>query len=145
MSRIGFGRQLAPWGFLTLVFVLLAGCGKDDPVEPEDPKLTGTWTGQVDVLGSPADIKLEVTEDDDGKVTGTMTYTVLGQSGSGPVTGTHNYPNVMLSLQITFGGMELTGSYAARLDADDPDHMEGTFSTDDGSITGSLAMERASG
>jgi len=145
MSRISFGRQLAPWGFLTLAFVLLAGCGDDEPMPPEDPKLTGTWTGQVDVLGSPADIKLEVTEDDDGKVTGTMTYTVLGQSGSGPVTGTHNYPNVMLNLKITFAGQELTGSYTARLDTDDPDRMEGTFRTDDGTITGSLAMERASG
>lgn len=143
MNRISSsGRQLAPWALLTMALVFLAGCGGDKPTPPEDPKLTGTWTGQVDALGNPADVKLELTEDDDGAVTGTMTFTIAGQSGSGPVTGTHDYPNVSLKLKINLVGSELTGSYTGRLATDD--RMEGTFRTDDGAITGDLTMERAS-
>ena len=77
-----------------------ASCGK---VTTEDPKLTGEWTGQVT---SPepdlsAEVRLELTENDAGEVTGTITWTVAGHSGSGPVIGTHNYPDVSLSLTIT--------------------------------------------
>lgn len=129
---------------LALSLVLLAGCG-DDPVVEEDPKLTGTWEGQValPVPGNPvAMVTLTLTEDDEGKVTGTMNYSVAGQGGSGPVTGTHNYPDVSLNLSIQLFGQELTGKYVAKLVAED--RMNGTFSTDDDSIEGDLTMTRKS-
>ena len=129
--RLSLGRLLA----LSLVF--LPGCG-DDPVEP-DPTLTGEWSGQF----RTAAIAMGLSENDAGEVTGTMTWTFLEEMSSGPVMGTHNYPDVSLNLQIEVLGRPLTGKYAGRLATED--RMEGTFSTDDGTISGSLAMKRKTG
>lgn len=129
----------------TLLLVALASCG-DDKMEPEeDPKLTGEWTGQVAVTipggGSvQAMVTLTLSEDDAGMVTGTMTWNVLGQMGTGPVTGTHKYPDVSLKLSVTLDALELSGKYEGKLTTDD--RMEGTFSTDDGSISGPLVLTR---
>lgn len=138
-------RRLPAAGLLTLLLIFFAGCGKETEPE-EDPKITGEWTGQVTlpVPGNPqAMVTLNLTENDEGMVTGMMTYSVAGQGGSGPVTGTHDYPDVSLNLKITLLGQELTGKYVAKLVTDD--RMEGTFSTDDGSIMGALTMDRKSG
>ncbi|MDE2974684.1 MAG: hypothetical protein OXU64_08210 [Gemmatimonadota bacterium] len=129
----------------TLLLAGLASCGDDEMKPEEDPTLTGEWTGQVEVtipdLGSvTAMVTLGLTEDDAGMVTGTMTWNVLGQTGTGPVTGTHKYPDVSLNLSVTLAGMELTGKYEGKLTTDD--RMEGTFSTDDGSISGPMALTR---
>lgn len=144
MNIIRSNRRLPAAGLLTLVLILLAGCSDD--VEPEDPKVTGEWTGQVTLPlpGSPvAMVTLKLTEDAEGMVTGTITYSIAGQGGSGPVTGTHNYPDLSLNLKITVLGQEQTGKYVAKLVTDD--RMEGTFSTDDGTINGALTMNRKSG
>lgn len=141
MTAKHFDTRLSAAGLLTCLLVLLAGCGTD----PENPQLTGTWTGQVQftVPGGPtvpASITLSLTENDAGAVTGTMTYEVLGQSGSGPVTGSHKYPDVSLSLSITLAGEPLTGMYTGKVTA--ADRMEGTFTTDDGSFSGPLVLTR---
>jgi hypothetical protein len=125
--------RLSLAGLASLLLVVFASCG-DDEMKPEDPKVTGEWTGQVPINPLQASVTLMLTEDDAGAVTGTLTFSVAGQGGSGPVTGTHNYPDVSLNLQIEVLGRPLTGKYAGRLATED--RMEGTFSTDDGTISG---------
>lgn len=125
----------------TLLLVVLASCSKKMETE-EDPTVTGEWTGQVSVGLIEASITLKLTEDEAGAVTGTLTYSVAGQEGSKPVTGTHNYPDVSLNLQIELGGNQLTGKYVAKLVSED--RMEGTFSTDDGSVSGPATVTRKS-
>ena len=140
MTLNHLNRRLSSAGFVALLLAALASC-EDDPTPPEDPKLTGEWTGTVTLPQNlTAAITLGLSEDDSGNVTGTMTYTVLGQTGSGPVTGTHNYPNVVLSLKLEIAGTELTGKYEAKLTT--KDRMDGTFRTDDGVISGALVMDR---
>ncbi|MDE2761615.1 MAG: hypothetical protein OXQ94_05720 [Gemmatimonadota bacterium] len=129
---------------LAFSLVLLAGCG-DDPVVEEDPKLTGEWTGQAELtipgFGSvPVMVTLGLSENDAGMVTGTMTWNAVGQTGTSPVTGTHKYPDVSLNLSVTLAGTEVKGKYEGKLTTDD--RMEGTFSSEDGSITGPLALTR---
>lgn len=138
MNMTHLSRRHALGGLLTLSLAFLPGCG-DDP-EPEDPKLTGEWTGQVATPAGPASVTLGLSENDAGDVTGTMNWVFQGQPGSGPVTGTHNYPEVSLNLKIELFGMELTGKYEGRLTTED--RIEGTFATDDGSITGSVVLTR---
>lgn len=143
MTATRLNRRFALSVVLTPFLVPIASCG-DDKIEPEDPKLTGEWTGQV-TFPEPdpsAEVGLELTENEAGEVTGTITWTVADNSGSGPVTGTHNYPDVSLNLTITWFGEKLTGRYVAQTVSDD--RMEGTFSSDDGSITEPLAMTRKS-
>ena len=137
MTRLNQRSSLA--GLLALFLVAFAGC--DGGTEPEDPKLTGEWTGQVTLGLFSATITLGLTESDTGDVTGTMTWTVAGQpSGNSDVSGTHNYPDVTLNLKVALGPQELTGKYVAKLTTED--RMEGTFSTDDGSITGPAVLTR---
>lgn len=139
MNMTHLSRRHALGGLLTLAMALLPGCS--DEMEPEDPKLTGEWTGQVTLGAISAAVTLGLSESDTGEVTGTMTYAVGGTpAGSGPVTGTHEYPDVTLNLKIEALGQEITGKYVARLTTED--RMEGTFSTDDGSITGPATFTR---
>ena len=141
MTMTHLNRRLSLGRFLALSLVFLPGCG-DDPVEP-DPTLTGEWSGQLSGLSS-ATIALGLTENDAGDVTGTMTWTAQGEMGSGPVMGTHNYPDVSLNLQVVLFGMPWTGKYVARLVTED--RMEGTFSTDSGPIPATaVTMERKTG
>lgn len=53
-----------------------------------------------------------------GAVTGTMTFDVAGQSGSGPVTGNHEYPEFSLIFGIALAGEKLTGRYAGKATCD---------------------------
>jgi len=140
MNMTHLSRRHALGGLLTLSLAFLPGC--DGNTEPEDdPKLTGEWTGQVTLGPFSATITLKLSESDAGEVTGTMTWEVPGSpAGSGPVTGTHNYPDVTLNLRVTLLGQERTGKYVARLTTDD--RMEGTFSTDDGEIMGPATLTR---
>ena len=144
MTMTHSNRRLSLGRFLALSLVFLPGCGDDDPVEV-DPTLTGEWSGQVALGGgASATIALGLTEHDAGDVTGTMTLTLAGDMSSGPVMGTHNYPDVSLNLQIVLFGMPWTGKYVARLVTED--RMEGTFSTDSGPIPATaVTMERKTG
>ncbi len=137
MTRLNQRSSLA--GLLALFLVAFAGC--NDDTEPEDPKLTGEWTGTVTLGIFSATITLGLDESDTGEVTGTMNWEVPGQpTGTGPVTGTHSYPDVTLNLKVALGTQELTGKYVAKLTTED--RMEGTFSTDDGNITGPAVLTR---
>ena len=119
-------RRLSLAGLASLLLVVFASCGE---MKPEDPKVTGEWTGEVLINPEMAAITLVLTEDDAGAVTGTLTVSVAGQEESGPVTGTHTYPDVSLDLQVPLFGKEYAGTYVAKLVAED--RMEGTFSIDD--------------
>lgn len=137
MTRLNQRISLA--GLLALFLVVLASCGEE--MEPEDPKVDGEWTGQVTTpLGTVA-LELGLSENDEGEVTGTMNWDLLGQTGSAPVTGTHKYPDVTLTLSIMFGGAELTGSYTAKLNMEG-NRMEGTFTSADGTVTAPVTMTR---
>ena len=139
---VQLNRRLSLGGLFTLMLVFFAGCG-DDPVEPEDPKLTGMWKGQVEFQGQSATFTFNLSEKDDGAVTGTVTYEIAGITGSGTVTGTHTYPDVDLRIRITFLGRTGAGSYKAKLTT--KDKMDGNFRSDDGELAGPLSMERSSG
>ena len=142
MTTAHLTRRISLAGLLTLFLVLVVNCGGE--TEPEDPKLTGEWTGQVSLGAIQAAIALALDEDDAGAVTGTMNWTVAGTTGTGPVTGTHNYPDVSLNLKIEVLGQELTGKYVAKLTTED--RMEGTFGPDDNSFPPQPAnLERKSG
>lgn len=138
MNMTHLTRRHALGGLLTLAMALLPGCS--DEMEPEDPKLTGEWTGQVTTPFGPASVTLGLSESDTGEVTGTMEWVFQGQPGSAPVTGTHDYPDVSLNLKIELLGMEVTGKYTGRLTTED--RIDGTFASDDGGITGSVVLTR---
>ena len=132
--------RLSLAGLASLLLVVFASCG-DDEMKPEDPKVTGEWTGQVPINPLQASVTLMLTEDDAGAVTGTLTFSVAGQGGSGPVTGTHNYPDVSLNFLVAWGG-EHMGTYVAKLVAED--RMEGTFSVNTLALSESATLARKS-
>ena len=131
-------RRLSPAGLLALSLVFLTSCGETDP---EDPNISGEWSGQITVPGFQASINFGLTENDMGAVTGTMTWTQQGAPPlDGTVMGTHTNRNVLLNMEIALMAESLRGKYEATLKTDD--HMEGTFASDDGQIMGSLNMYR---
>ena len=124
------------------MLVFLASCGD---MEPEDPKLTGEWVGQLTAMGNSVTYTFNLSEKDDGTVTGTVTYEIAEIRASGTAMGTHIYPDVELRLQTSLSGRPpgVGSSYKAKLTT--KDKMDGTFQTDDGSIEGPLSVERSSG
>ena len=112
---------------------------------PEDPKLTGEWVGQLTLMGNSATYTFNLSEKDDGTVTGTVTYEVSGITASGTAMGTHIYPDVELHIETSFSGSPpfLGSSYKAKVTT--RDKMDGIWRTDDASIDERLTVERSSG
>ncbi len=96
-------------GLLLSVALLLAGCDNADPVEP-DPVISGTYTGAYDQDGTAVDVTLNVTQDADSTLSGTVIFDVgipLGLT----VSGTHRYPDFTMRFtssafdDIVYSGM----------------------------------------
>ena len=83
---------------------------------PTTPSMTGKWTGSTTILKIDASVVMDIEESESGSLSGDATFD-LGPIGkfSGPVSGSHDHPDVHLSAQID----KYTGSY------------DGTFSGDD--------------
>lgn len=71
-----------------------------EPV-PTTPSMTGRWTGSTTILNVNASVVLDVDESESGSLSGDATFD-LGKLGkfSGPVSGSHDHPEVHLTAQI---------------------------------------------
>ena len=100
------------FGFLRLLAILpafaLVACG-DDPVVPEpDPTVSGSWMG----LTGTATLRLTLSEDAMGNVTGSGNISVPGSAFALTVSsGTHVFPNLSLILAAPgFQDINLVGT-----------------------------------
>ncbi len=144
---------LSAAGLVTCLLALLAGCG----TEPEKGGLlAGTWIGQTEftVPGGPtvpASITLVTVETSvpRGIVKGEIIIEAAGQTGCGPVTGNHEYPDFSLDFNFALAGEEVTGGYVGKATIHNctskfgrPEWcgMEGTFTTHVGTFSEALTL-----
>ncbi len=122
---------------LPLLAVLIIACGGDDPVEPEpDPSIAGEWTAQV----ADAMLALTLTESASG-VGGSASVSIQGFTIQGPVSGTYQYPNVMLAWLLP-GAMGTDCQFSGRMD-EDGDHIEGDLAcTGEAPIQSEIVLHR---
>lgn len=85
------------------------------PAEPENPKVTGNWTGTGVSFGTAESWRFSLEESSDGAVTGTFSIRVERLVFSGTVGGTHAYPTVSLDLDLVFFGQVVSGTYRGQL------------------------------
>lgn len=115
-------RQAQHWFFLLLLAVLpftVISC--DSGGDEGDPVVTGSWFGTTTVQGDTFTMDVQLTERD-SQITGNGTMTFV-ETVAVTVQGTHNFPNVSITLQST-GFEDL--------------NFNGTLSGDGNAITGSL-------
>jgi hypothetical protein len=113
---------------LLLVSLLLTAC---DSGGDSDPTVDGTWTGTTVVGGSSIQMDLNLVENN-RVINGTGTLNI-GGSFAVTITGTHNYPNVTMS--ITDGIDTLV--YTATMAGDDKT-LTGNLTG--GGLTGSISI-----
>lgn len=100
---------------ISILILGLLGCGspaKTTPVAPPLPNIAGTWSGTVDMDNMTPKLVMILTEDDSGKLAGTVSST----SGCScdftvDVTGAI-YTNYTFSVQTEDGTLSLAGSLA---------------------------------
>jgi hypothetical protein len=93
--------------------------GEEAGGEEPAADLTGTWTGQITAGGQDADFTLELTQSDDGRLTGTMSASEMPTS---PVSGSISGRDVTILIEAE--GLP------------DPIRLRGTVSEDGDSMTG---------
>lgn len=115
--------RLARLFTLTALLVLPLGLlGCDSGGDESDPTVTGSWTGNANFEGSQVTLSLQLTERDqliNGSGSIQLVNTVAVSA-----SGTHNFPNVSLTLTST--GLEDL-------------NFQGTLSGDGNSLSGSLS------
>lgn len=117
-------RMLMNAATLVLVMALAlpsSGCS-DNPVDANEPSITGSWSGFSNVQGTPITLSLQMVENG-GSVSGNGSISALN-SVAVSVTGTYNYP--ALSLTIRSSGFQDTA-------------FSGTLAAGGNSITGSMS------
>lgn len=108
--------------FLCLLTLPVALMACDSAEEDEDPTISGQWQGTANFQGTPLTVSILLTERDQA-ITGSGTVTFVNPVAVS-VTGTHNYPNVALTIQSS--GLEDL-------------NFSGTLTGDARSISGSLS------
>ena len=103
-------RALAP----LLALALSSACW-GGPAEPENPTVTGSWTGTGVSFGTAEGWRFRLEESSDGTVTGTFSIRVERLVFSGTVDGAHTYPAVSLDLDMVFFGQVVSGTYHGQL------------------------------
>ena len=89
------------------LIILLVACGDDNPVEPSNPSLTGSWVGTGSGLVINATLSQSGTS-----VSGNGTLAAAGQSLAVIFSGTSVHPNISLSLSVTnFQDANYTGKF----------------------------------
>ncbi len=99
---------------LLAALALSAGCG-EGTAEPENPVITGNWTGISTSFGAVEDWTIQLEESGEGTVTGKFTLRIERLVFSGDVSGTHTYPSVSLDLRMRFFGELVTATYLGQL------------------------------
>ena len=84
----------------------------DNPVEPDEPTLTGRWTGQTTIQGVPLSMDVQL-QDNGGSISGAGTM-VLVEPLAITTTGVYNFPSVTLTVRSNdFDDMSFTGDLGA--------------------------------
>ena len=102
--------KLAP-ALLLLLFVFVAGCDSGGDDDESDPTVTGSWVGTTTVQGAVLTMDIQLTERDQ-TINGSGSLTLVDPIAV-RITGTHNFPNVALT--ITSSGLQdlnFTGTLA---------------------------------
>ena len=100
-------------------------------VQEPAPTITGRWSGLTSVGIVPEAWRFELTESPGGRVTGTVSAEGAEQVRSGTVDGRHSYPQVTLSLELTIGDREETGTYNGHLVEDEYNTIRGELALGD--------------
>ena len=90
-----------------LVTLFVLGCGGDSPTEPTRPDLTGSWFGAYESEGLVLNMRWTLA-DLDPTITGTGSWGVGNLGFIINITGSHQEPNVTLTIIATVGGTPLT-------------------------------------
>ena len=96
------GKRIALLGIF-----LLIGCGESSPTEPDRTDLTGNWFGTFVSQGDVFELRWTLT-DLNPAITGTGTFGSPGIALTINITGSHQEPNVTLTITATVGGTPLT-------------------------------------
>lgn len=109
--------QSAPRRLLQLLLtasVLSSACGNATS-EPDNPTVTGNWVGTGVSAGALENWRFNLEEAADGNVSGSFILRVERLVFSGDLSGTHEYPEVSLDLDLVFFGQVVSGTYRGRL------------------------------
>jgi len=118
----------------------LVGCG--EAPDPEPPPLTGEWIGEVVDFGDTATVTLDLTEGEDGSLTGTLAWVERGIPGSGTARGRYTHPDVVLNLELVRGDDVARIAYTARRVT--YARLEGILRTEEGALA-ALTLEQRGG
>ncbi|MCY3678570.1 MAG: hypothetical protein F4Z31_22330 [Gemmatimonadetes bacterium] len=122
---------------LLSVAALSSAC-ENGTVEPENPTVTGNWVGTGVSAGALEEWSFDLEEAPAGTVTGSFVLRVERLVFSGTLSGTHEYPALLLDLDMTFFGQIVSGSYRGQLTS--PESIEGEYQLVDDPQT--LDLER---
>ncbi len=105
-----------------LALALSSSCW-DGTAEPENPTVTGSWTGAGVSFGTVESWRFRLEESSDGAVTGSFSIRVGRLVFSGTAVGAHVYPAVSLDLDMVFFGTVVSGAYQGQVIS--PDSIDG--------------------
>ena len=96
---------------MVVISASLVACS-DNPVEADDPSLTGRWFGQTTIQGTPLSMDIQLQENN-GIISGAGTM-VLVEPLAITTTGVYNFPSMTLTVRSNaFEDMSFTGDLGA--------------------------------
>lgn len=116
---------------------LSSACG-NGTAEPQNPTVTGDWVGTGVSAGALEQWSFDLEEAPDGSVTGSFVLRVERLVFSGTLSGAHEYPALLLDLDMTFFGQIVSGTYKGQMTS--PENIKGEYQLVDDPRT--LNLER---
>lgn len=100
-------RSMKRVAWLVLTTLVITACG--DSSGPRTPSMTGTWNGSIGSYSMSITLR-----EQSGSITGNGVDQWSGGSSALTVTGTHNHPQVALTLQSQgYQDMAFTGEFGS--------------------------------
>lgn len=104
-------RPLYTLALLVILSGTLVACS-DNPVEADDPMITGRWAGQTTIQGTPLSMDIQLQENN-GTINGAGTM-VLVDPLAITVTGVYNFPSMTMTVRSNdFEDMSFSGDLGA--------------------------------
>ena len=106
-----FLRNTATLPLLLVLMLSTAACS-ENPVEDEDPSLTGRWSGQTTIGGTPLSMEIQMQENNGSvNATGNMVFV---EPLAITATGVYNFPSLSLTVRSSgFADMSFAGELGA--------------------------------
>lgn len=109
MQRLTRSAQML--ATMLILSSMLIACS-DNPVEADDPSITGRWSGQTTIQGTPLSMDVQLMENN-GSISGAGTM-VLVDPLAITVTGVYNFPSMTMTVRSNdFDDMSFSGDLGA--------------------------------